>query len=155
MIHHIDESFEGRSNNDLNNLKLMISAEHRKHHGKDRRHSYFVSFNKRYGRWQLFIRNGDEFKAFGYHDTREDAIKAFETGIKINRHDERQTRKYRVWFYKARNRWRLFIKLEKRDICGRRLEMNFGEYSSKEKAVKAFENMIIDRRVEHATSHVS
>lgn len=30
--HHVDESFEGRSSNDINNLKLMTDWEHRSHH---------------------------------------------------------------------------------------------------------------------------
>ena len=153
--HHIDESFEGRSNNSIDNLQLMTRAKHQKHHGENRRNSYFISFNKRYNRYQLFIRNGDEFKSFGYYDIEEDAINAFETGIKTNRHDERQARKYRIWFYAARNKWRLFIKQEKRRIDGQRIEKNFGEYDSKEEALKAFESMIkVDRRIKHVTSHV-
>ena len=153
--HHVDESFEGRSNNDISNLKLMTRIEHQKHHGENRRNSYFISFNKRYGRYQLFIRNGDEFKSFGYYDTEEDAINAFKTGTRINRHDERQERKYRIWFYAARNKWRLLIKQEKRRIGGQRIEKNFGEYNTKEEAEQAFESRIkIDRRLKHVASHV-
>ena len=32
--HHIDESFIGRSNNDLSNLELMTRSNHVKHHMK-------------------------------------------------------------------------------------------------------------------------
>lgn len=153
--HHVDESFEGRSNNDISNLELMSKAEHQLHHGKNRRHDYFVSFCVRQGRWHLYVRDGDNFKAFGYYDTKEEAIKAFSTGIRANRHDERQARKYRIWFYEARNKWRLFIKLEKRRSGGQRIEKNFGEYDSKEEALKAFENMTkIDRRIKHVASYV-
>jgi hypothetical protein len=153
--HHIDESFEGRSNNDIDNLQLMTRANHQKHHGKDRRHSYFISFNKRYNRYQLFIRNGDEFKSFGYYDTEEYAINAFKTGIRINRHDERQSREYRIWFYSARNKWRLLIKQKERRSGGQRIEKNFGEYNTKEEAEQAFESRIkIDRRLKHVASYV-
>jgi hypothetical protein len=153
--HHIDESFEGRSNNSISNLQLMTRASHQKHHGKNRRNSYFISFNKRYSRWQLFIRNGDKFKSFGYYDTEEYAIKAFETGNRINRHDERKSREYRIWFNKEFDKYELYLKLEKRDKHGRRLEKKFGKYNSEEDAIKAFESGIkIDRRLKYVTSHV-
>lgn len=32
VAHHIDESFEARSNNDISNLKLMTHSVHTKHH---------------------------------------------------------------------------------------------------------------------------
>lgn len=33
-VHHIDESFKGRSNNSISNLQLMTHSEHIKHHHK-------------------------------------------------------------------------------------------------------------------------
>lgn len=151
--HHKDESFEGRSNNDISNLELMTRAEHQKHHGKDRRHSYFISFDKVHGRWHLYIRNGDEFKAFGYYDTEEDAINAFKTGTRVNRHDEMNARQYRIYFHVKLNKWQLFVKQKDRRVDGQRKEKSFGLYNTKEDALKAFESGVkIDRRI-HAITY--
>ena len=35
--HHVDESFKGKSNNDLSNLELMTKSDHVKHHLKSKK----------------------------------------------------------------------------------------------------------------------
>ena len=108
VAHHIDENIGNFSEN---NLEVMTKQQHQKHHAKRRRHGYFVSFDKRQNRWHLYIRVNDKFKAFGYYDSIDDAIKAYKTGVRINRHDERKSRKYRLYFYSRTNKWHLYIKL--------------------------------------------
>lgn len=83
IIHHIDESFEARSNNDESNLQVVTRSWHGKHHKT--RQPYGIYWNKRYSKWILFIWKGDIFSSFGLYNTKEDALKAFESGIKIDR----------------------------------------------------------------------
>ena len=81
--HHIDESFEGRSNNDINNLQLMTRSEHTKHHCKNK--GYYVSFYKLNSKWRLFIYNElyNEYRSAGMYKTKEEALKIVEQRYKL------------------------------------------------------------------------
>lgn len=75
VTHHIDESFEGRSNNTINNLKLMTKSQHRKHHnGKP----FTVYFSKWHSKWRLLIRGDTSkgVKSAGMYETKEQALQA-------------------------------------------------------------------------------
>ena len=144
IVHHKNEI---TNDNRINNLKLMTRSEHQLYHGRQRRKGYYVSFDVLQGRWHLYVYDGDVPKAFGYYDSKEEAIKAFEIGIKIDKHIEIRSKKYRIYFNKKLEKWNLFIKQEERDCCGRRLEKSFGLYNTKEDTINAFESKIkIDRR---------
>jgi hypothetical protein len=77
IVHHVDESFEARSNNDISNLKLVTRSWHQKHHNKTK--GYCVSYNSAtVKKWRLRIRNKSDTKwlSAGLYDTEEEALKA-------------------------------------------------------------------------------
>jgi hypothetical protein len=79
-VHHIDESFVARSNNDPSNLELKTKIEHTKHHLKGDK-GYCISFNKASVRqWRLRIRNkaDTQWISFGLYFTEEQALKVVE-----------------------------------------------------------------------------
>ena len=77
VVHHIDESFEARSNNDISNLQLVTRSWHQKHHNKTK--GYCISFNKGTKKsWRLRIRNKEDTKwlSAGLYETEEKALEA-------------------------------------------------------------------------------
>jgi hypothetical protein len=81
IVHHKDESFAARSNNDPDNLKVVTRSWHAKHH-KERQPCYIY---KRYDKWILYIWKGERLTTFGSsYITKEDAEKAFITGIMLD-----------------------------------------------------------------------
>jgi hypothetical protein len=77
IVHHKDESFEGRSNNDISNLQLVTRSWHQKHHNKTK--GYCVSFNKgTKNQWRLRIRNKADtgWLSAGLYETEELALQA-------------------------------------------------------------------------------
>ena len=84
-VHHINESFEARSNNDISNLELKTKTEHTKHHLKGDK-GYCVSFNKGSVRqWRLRMRNKADTKwvSFGLYETEEKALAVVEKYRKL------------------------------------------------------------------------
>jgi hypothetical protein len=73
-VHHKDESYEGRSNNDISNLKLMTNAEHTKHHQDGI--GYCISFSKgTVKEWRLRIgSNSIGWKSAGLYATKQEAL---------------------------------------------------------------------------------
>ena len=78
IVHHIDESFEARSNNDEGNLELTNRSDHSYHHNKGKGKGYSIYFNKYYGKWQLEIRSKvtGKWLGAGVYLTKEDGLKA-------------------------------------------------------------------------------
>ncbi len=77
IVHHVDESFEARSNNDISNLKLVTRSWHQKHHNKTK--GYCVSYNSATTKkWRLRIRNkfNTKWLSAGLYGTEEEALKA-------------------------------------------------------------------------------
>lgn len=81
IVHHIDESFEGRSNNHISNLKVMTRSEHQFHHGTTRGtgNGFYVGFDKGLKcPWRLRIRNtkekGIKWLSIGRYISKEEAI---------------------------------------------------------------------------------
>ena len=76
IVHHIDESFEGRSNNSIGNLQLTNRPDHVAHHkiregtGK----GYHISFDKFKNRYLLYL--GGKYS--GRHKTRKEALEFVE-----------------------------------------------------------------------------
>jgi hypothetical protein len=94
IVHHIDESFEARSNNKENNLQLTTRAEHGKHHKKGKGKGYCISFLKYVGKWVLIVRNNitGKWSNFGRYESKEQALEAFSSGIRV----DRRTKSYHV-----------------------------------------------------------
>lgn len=55
VVHHIDETFEGRSNNNLSNLQLVTRSEHNRHHRIGKGKGYFIYLSKTENRWVLKV----------------------------------------------------------------------------------------------------
>lgn len=93
--HHIDETFEARSNNKEDNLQLTNRPEHQNHHkprlgtGK----GYEICFHIRNFKWQLRVHNKIEgkWRGAGMYKTKEDALKVVEEkyGLKVGRNESR------------------------------------------------------------------
>ena len=80
IIHHIDESFEARSNNNESNLKLTNRSEHQQHHKprKGTGKGYGICFHKRMKKWQLQIYNGSRWQGAGMYFTKTQALDVVE-----------------------------------------------------------------------------
>lgn len=75
IAHHIDESFEARSNNNPDNLKLMIRSKHQQHHNKSK--GYAISFSTSNGKnpWRLMFYIGNkQYISAGLYKTKEEAL---------------------------------------------------------------------------------
>ena len=91
IVHHIDETFEGRSKNDISNLQLTIRPDHTRHHMIGNTHTkgmgkgYTVYFEKWSGKWRLQVYDSVKGKLvhFGRYVTEEDAIEAFNDTVDI------------------------------------------------------------------------
>jgi hypothetical protein len=85
IVHHKDESFEARSNNDPSNLELTNKSDHTRHHNEKRVYKkgygkgYNICFNRLQNKYQLLIYdvNGKR-RSSGYYDTKEDALQFVE-----------------------------------------------------------------------------
>ncbi len=89
IVHHKDESFEARSNNDISNLQLVTRSWHQKHHNKTK--GFCVSFNKgTRNSWRLRIRNKADTKwvSFGLYETEEKALAVVEKYRKLKENKE-------------------------------------------------------------------
>lgn len=80
IVHHKDGN---PGNNDFSNLEVMTRSEHGKHHKT--RQPYGIYWSKNHGKWVLRVWKGEIFSSFGLYESKEDALKAFESGIKIDR----------------------------------------------------------------------
>lgn len=78
IAHHIDESFEARSNNDPSNLQLISRPDHISHHSKGKGKGYTVCQIKYNNKWQLIIRDKikKKWRYVGLYITKEKAIDA-------------------------------------------------------------------------------
>lgn len=77
IVHHVDETFEGRSNNDFSNLRLVTRASHCSHHHKGKGKGYCVYFDSWKGKWRLEIGNkriGLVKRDLGVFETKEKAL---------------------------------------------------------------------------------
>lgn len=94
IVHHIDESFEARSNNKDSNLQLTTRVEHGKHHRKGKGKGYCISFITRVSKWALIVRNNvtGKWGSFGRYESKEQALEAFSSGIRV----DRRTKSYHV-----------------------------------------------------------
>lgn len=92
IVHHIDEKFEARKNNNLSNLQLTDRSKHISHHKKGSGRGYWVTFYQDRQRWGLQIRNKDgKWKSSGNYNTREEALKIVEQVYKLKVTDEYKT----------------------------------------------------------------
>jgi hypothetical protein len=71
MVHHIDETFEARSNNDPGNLQLTTRGLHTKHHLEK---GYSISFNKRDNKHMLRVNKDSKRCYVGKYSTRKEAL---------------------------------------------------------------------------------
>jgi hypothetical protein len=79
MVHHIDESYEARSNNDSSNLQLTTRSKHITHHKKGKGKGYYTSFDKYRSEYLLYVRGVDGIWRYkGRHKTKEQALKIAE-----------------------------------------------------------------------------
>jgi len=80
ITHHKDETFEGRSNNSINNLQMMSVSKHITHHHKGKGKGYTIYWNTRDSKWVLQVRNNitGKWDASGYYKTKEQALKLVE-----------------------------------------------------------------------------
>lgn len=87
IVHHIDESFIGRSNNNIDNLQLTNRIDHNKHHFKWKGKGYSVYFDKRYNKWRLVIQNKINGRYYYYnkYETKEKALEVGEQKSKDKR----------------------------------------------------------------------
>jgi hypothetical protein len=77
IVHHVDESFVARSNNDPNNLQLTNRSDHIRHHKKGSGKGYWVTFYKDRQKWGLQIRCKDgKYRSAGNYETEEKALEA-------------------------------------------------------------------------------
>lgn len=82
IVHHIDESFKARSNNDIGNLQLTNRPDHNSHHFKGRLSfkkgsgkGYYITSDNRWGKWVLRIRDEyGKYRSSGYYNTKEEAL---------------------------------------------------------------------------------
>lgn len=76
IVHHIDESFEARSDNGEGNLQLTNRVDHAKHHGKQKGKGYCITYNSyTVNKWRLRIGSGSNgWKSAGLYRTKEDAL---------------------------------------------------------------------------------
>ena len=81
-VHHIDETFEGRSNNKDNNLQLVTKSDHVRHHMRGR--GYSIYFDKCHSKWKLTIQNkiNSKWYYYGYYETEEEALRVLEQKFK-------------------------------------------------------------------------
>lgn len=92
IVHHINETFEGRSNNSVSNLQLTNRSDHLSHHmigntnsiGKGKR--YTVYFHKLRQKWCLQINEiGKRRYGAGLYKTKEEAIRVAEQIMIVGR----------------------------------------------------------------------
>ena len=92
IVHHVDESFKARSNNDIKNLQLTNRPEHQRHHKprKGTGKGYGICFHIRIGKWQLQILNKcKRWQGAGMYFTKEEALNAVESKymLKVDNRD--------------------------------------------------------------------
>lgn len=76
IVHHKDETFEGKSKNDISNLQLTTRPDHASHHHKGKGKGFCVTFNSWTGKWKLEIGSRKDRKQFGLGvcETKEKAL---------------------------------------------------------------------------------
>lgn len=76
IVHHVDETFEGRSNNGISNLQLTNKPDHTSHHHRGKGRGFCVTFNSWTGKWKLEIGSRLNRKQYGLGEckTKEEAL---------------------------------------------------------------------------------
>lgn len=77
IVHHIDESFEGRSKNVIGNLQLINRSDHNRHHRIGKGKGYSIYFSNTENKWILKVSIDGIRRTKGRFMTKERAEKYY------------------------------------------------------------------------------